>query len=67
MVAIADSVNLAGAELIEKAKDDRWSQAYESTTQDALEIGVVGSPVYQLENELFWGQDRLDFLERALS
>jgi 2-hydroxychromene-2-carboxylate isomerase len=27
---------------------------------------VFGAPTYIYNNELFWGQDRLDFLERAL-
>ena len=33
----------------------------------ALEIGVFGSPSYVLDDEIFWGQDRLDHLETALS
>lgn len=38
-------------------------------TQDseaALVKGVFGAPSYVLGDEVFWGQDRLDFLERAL-
>ena len=66
LVAIADSVGLQGSDLLENAKDEDWSKAYTSTTKEALEGGVVGSPTYQLEDELYWGQDRLDFLERAL-
>ena len=27
---------------------------------------VFGAPSYVLDGEIFWGQDRLDFLERAL-
>ena len=27
---------------------------------------VFGAPTYVYRDELFWGQDRLDFLERAL-
>ncbi len=67
LIAIADSAGLAGAELLEKAKDDQWAQMYADTTKNALENGVVGSPSYQVGDELYWGQDRLDFLERALA
>lgn len=35
-------------------------------TQAAIEAGVFGAPSYVFEGELFWGQDRLDFLERRL-
>ena len=40
---------------------------YEANTQEALELQVFGAPTYVLEGELFWGQDRLEFLERALT
>jgi len=37
-------------------------------TADALAAGVFGAPSYVLESgEIFWGQDRLEFLERALA
>jgi 2-hydroxychromene-2-carboxylate isomerase len=28
---------------------------------------VFGAPTYVVDNELFWGQDRLEFLDRALA
>jgi 2-hydroxychromene-2-carboxylate isomerase len=40
--------------------------AYEAYTQEAIERQVFGAPSYVLDGEIFWGQDRLDFLERAL-
>ncbi len=36
-------------------------------SQEAIARGVFGSPTYVLKDELFWGQDRLDFLDRALA
>ena len=40
---------------------------YEQYTQEALAAGVFGAPSYVLPSgEIFWGQDRLDLLERAL-
>jgi len=41
--------------------------AYEANTQEALARNVFGAPTYAYKDELFWGQDRLDFLERALA
>ena len=40
--------------------------AFERFTQEALGRGVFGAPSYVLGDEIFWGQDRLDFLDRAL-
>jgi 2-hydroxychromene-2-carboxylate isomerase len=40
---------------------------YEAYTQEALGRGVFGAPSYVYRDEIFWGQDRLEFLERALA
>ena len=38
-----------------------------SNTEDAIAAGVVGAPGYVLNGEPFWGQDRVDYLNHALS
>jgi 2-hydroxychromene-2-carboxylate isomerase len=40
---------------------------YEANTQEGLSRNVFGAPTYVYRDELFWGQDRLDFLDRALA
>jgi len=51
--------------------DDSHSQAvherYEAETQRAIAAGVFGAPSYVIDGEIFWGQDRLDFVERRLA
>lgn len=39
---------------------------YDANTQQAIDNGIFGAPSYVLDGEIFWGQDRLDFLERKL-
>jgi 2-hydroxychromene-2-carboxylate isomerase len=39
---------------------------YEAHTQAAIAAGVFGAPSYVIDGEIFWGQDRLDFVERRL-
>jgi 2-hydroxychromene-2-carboxylate isomerase len=41
-------------------------QRFQAYTQRAIDAGVFGAPSYVLDGEIFWGQDRLEFLERAL-
>lgn len=36
-------------------------------TEEALAADVFGAPSYVVDGELFWGQDRLDFLDRKLA
>lgn len=38
----------------------------DSNTRSAMEAGVFGIPCWEIGGELFWGQDRLPFVERAL-
>jgi len=48
------------------AASEQGKAAYERNTKEALARQVFGAPTYALGDELFWGQDRLDFLERAM-
>ncbi|MEP6790235.1 MAG: DsbA family protein, partial [Ramlibacter sp.] len=41
-------------------------QQYEANTRRAIDIGVFGAPSFVIDGEIFWGQDRLDFVERTL-
>ena len=42
-------------------------ETYKAFTQEALDRGVFGAPSFVYRDEIFWGQDRLDFLDRALA
>lgn len=53
--ALADSGLLSGAETFEK------------NTEEALQKGVFGAPMYVVDDQLFWGQDRLSYLDDYLS
>ena len=53
-------------ELSVLAKSEQVSKIYVDNTNEAVEKNVFGVPTYIFNNELFWGQDRLEFLERAL-
>ena len=55
------------AACLEQTYSQAVHERYESYTQMALDAGVFGSPSYVLAGEIFWGQDRLDFVERALA
>ena len=40
---------------------------YDANTEAAIAAGAFGAPTYVLDGELFWGQDRLDFVARRLT
>jgi len=66
LMEIANRVDLDGPALIAKSQTNAYAQAVKDETQAAIAAGVFGYPSYVYKGELFWGQDRLDFLERAL-
>jgi 2-hydroxychromene-2-carboxylate isomerase len=53
-------------ELSSLAKSNKVSDIYTNNTEEAVQKNVFGAPTYIFNDELFWGQDRLEFLERAL-
>jgi len=58
---------LDAASLLAHARSAEVAARYVQHSQEAIARGVFGSPTYVYQDELFWGQDRLDFLERALA
>jgi 2-hydroxychromene-2-carboxylate isomerase len=66
LVKMADDSGLPGNELVERSGADHISAVYEQNRQDALAADVFGSPVYVLDGEVFWGQDRIELLADAL-
>lgn len=49
-----------------QSKQADVQRRYEANTARAIEIGVFGAPSYVIDGEIFWGQDRLEFVEQAL-
>ena len=52
---------------IEDAHSQAAHERYEVDTQEAIDAGVFGAPSYVIDGEIFWGQDRLDFVQRRLT
>jgi len=63
---LAEEAGLPGKKLVERSASEDISAAYEQNRQDAITADVFGSPVYVLEGEVFWGQDRIELLADAL-
>jgi 2-hydroxychromene-2-carboxylate isomerase len=55
------------ARRLEESQSQTVHERYEQDSQRAIDGGVFGAPTYVAFGEMFWGQDRLDFLERRLA
>ena len=52
--------------LFEAAETEAVVSEYEANTQEAIERSVFGSPTYFVGGDMFYGQDHLELVERAL-
>jgi 2-hydroxychromene-2-carboxylate isomerase len=67
---LRDLVDTAGFDpdkLLALADTNAVIERFEAATQAAIRRGVFGSPTYFWRGEMFFGQDRLDFLDRAIA
>ena len=55
------------AQLMLDAGSGAVQQEYDDNTTAAIAVGVFGAPTYCVDGEMFWGQDRLEFLARRLA
>ncbi len=64
--AVLEEAGFDAAEVLEAMTQPEIKQALITATTEAAERGVFGAPTMFVGDELFFGQDRLDFVERAL-
>ncbi|MBS0339095.1 MAG: 2-hydroxychromene-2-carboxylate isomerase [Proteobacteria bacterium] len=66
LAQLASEQGMDGKALLAKAQEPATLQTFTANTDEALAAGVFGVPSFVVGSELFFGQDRLDFVERAL-
>lgn len=59
-------VGLDGDAVLALGAEARWAEMRVADSQAALARGVFGAPFFVIGEDLFWGQDRLDFVARRL-
>ncbi|HYJ19787.1 MAG TPA: DsbA family protein, partial [Burkholderiales bacterium] len=67
LAKVCEEAGLEPKALIAAAKSDEGQKRSDLLTEEAIGLQVFGAPTYAYKNELFWGQDRLEFLDRALT
>ncbi len=66
LVALARQVEMDPEPLLDAALSEEVQAIYEANTVEAIERSVFGSPAYFVDGDMFYGQDRLEMVERAL-
>ena len=63
---VAAGLGLDGTDLIAKAESEAMRSALVRITDEGIARGAFGAPMFFVGQEMFWGKDRLDFVEAAL-
>jgi 2-hydroxychromene-2-carboxylate isomerase len=66
LAQLASGCGYDGRMLVKSSQTAGVHELYDRNTDDAMAASVFGAPWYVVDGESFWGQDRLDFVERAL-
>jgi 2-hydroxychromene-2-carboxylate isomerase len=64
---IIASTGLDAEATLKRATQPDIATTRDEDTERAIALNVFGAPTYVIDGELFWGQDRLDFVERKLA
>ncbi|MDB5398372.1 MAG: 2-hydroxychromene-2-carboxylate isomerase [Rhodopila sp.] len=67
LAALITDIGLDADQVLKLGENPRWAERRIADTQAALDRGVFGAPSYVIGDDIFWGQDRLDFVERRLA
>jgi len=66
LAQVARAVEIDPAPLLMAAMTPNVQAVFQANTREALARGVFGSPTYFVDGDMFYGQDHLELLERAL-
>jgi len=67
VASLIDASGFDSAGIIERARGAEAAALRESHTAEAIAADAIGVPAYVLDGEVFWGQDRIDLIDRALA
>lgn len=67
VAAVLQQADFDPAEFLAIINDQTVKDQLKKTTNEAVERGVFGAPTFFVGNDMYWGQDRLHFVEAALA
>lgn len=67
LTLLAKSIGITTVDLVELSLSQDVQKQHSINTKEAVRRSVFGSPTYFLDGDMFYGQDHLEMLERALS
>lgn len=66
ITAMCEAIGLDAEEILAMGRDDTLKAKLSANTEEAIERGVFGAPSFFIGDEMFFGHDRLDYVEECL-
>jgi 2-hydroxychromene-2-carboxylate isomerase len=66
LAGLISGIRLDPGAIIDRANSQEIREALREVTSRAAERGVFGVPTFFVKDEMFWGKDRLDFVEQRI-
>ena len=66
VAAVLQGAGFDATALLALAGDPEVKERLKAVTQEAVARGVFGAPTFFVDGQMYWGQDRLDFVQEAL-
>jgi 2-hydroxychromene-2-carboxylate isomerase len=66
LAGVLDKAGVPATEILAAVEGQDVKDALRRNTDEAVSRGVFGAPTFFVGSEMFWGNDRLDFVEEAL-
>ncbi len=66
VASVLEAASFDPAALLAQAADPQVKERLKQVTQNAVARGVFGAPTFFVDGQMFWGQDRLEFVKQAL-
>lgn len=67
VAGVLQQAGFAPEQILALASDPAVKDELKAVTQEAVSRGVFGAPTFFVRGQMFWGQDRLDFVKEALN
>jgi 2-hydroxychromene-2-carboxylate isomerase len=66
VAAVLQAAGFEPQAVLALTQDPRVKDRLKAATQEAVERGVFGAPTFFVGGHMYWGQDRLDFVQQEL-
>lgn len=66
LLSILNKMDFSSDEILSLAKSEECSNTMQIFTKIAIEKNVFGAPTFIIDDQIYWGQDRLNFVDRHL-